>query len=146
MGLNVLLQHSDSRVCTVMQNCDTVQSSCDNDSQVTLCSPFFRWKCSQLSETALSHLYALIVAQGNRTLNPTGSTLGADQGIWWMFFGGLSHLKTQYLFPVQTMAQQGHDVYLCRDPALYQSMDIRTNLFTERVVKHWDRVSRQAVE
>lgn len=42
MGLNVLLQNRDSRVCTVMQNCDTVQSSCDNDSQVTLCSPFLR--------------------------------------------------------------------------------------------------------
>lgn len=63
-----------------------------------------------------------------------------------MFLGGTSSLKIKYFFPIQTMAQQGHDAHLCCVPALHQKMDIRTNLFTERVVKHWDRLSRQMVE
>lgn len=51
--------------CTVMQNCDTVQSSCDNDLQGMWSCPAFRLKGSKFLQTALSHFHALLVAPGN---------------------------------------------------------------------------------
>lgn len=87
--------------CTVMQDCDTVQSSCDNDLRGTLCSPAFRLKGSQFLQTALSHLYVLLVAPGNRTLNPMGSTLRADQHtrqivFWWLLTFEGNRFSFQY--------------------------------------------------
>lgn len=108
--------------CTAMQRCDTVQSSCDNDLRGTPCSPAFRWKGSQFVQTASSHLYALLVALGNGTLNSMGSTLSADQGtgqitLWWLLTFEGTHISSQY-----KLAQRWDDVHLCLAPALNQSI------------------------
>lgn len=95
--------------CTVMQNSDTVQSSCDNDLQGTLCSPAFTLEGSKFLQTALSHFNALPVAPGNRTLNSTDSHLIA--GVCTLLLASWVQIKTldksqtldigkhSYLFP-----------------------------------------------
>lgn len=109
--------------CTVMQNCDTVQSSCDNDLWGPLRSPVFRWKGSQFLPTALSHLYVLLVALGNRTLNPTG-TLSTDQGtrqitlLWSLPFEGI-HVSFQH----KLWHKKQDGVHLCLLPALSQNIN-----------------------